>query len=235
MVAARDEVRALASDDGTVQSVDIGYTDDSDQRFANLEAWRDDPSLEAPDDIKSICIVLNGTAKVTVTGDAEQGLEIVAEGSETFANGVRATMKARLSGGADAGTKAAAEVPLPRWLTIALLIAVFPAVALGLYVHSIETYDPSSLQPLLIAVLGFAICGAPILGIAATKREERLPPRFQLVEEGDQFPTEKEDRSGPAWSVKGWLERHFVIGIFLNWLGAGVVGAIIALLVTKAI
>jgi hypothetical protein len=235
-LAAREEIVNLGLKIGMIESVTVSYADDSEQAFGSIEAWKDDASLQAPREIRSLEISLDAnSAKVSMAGDPGKGLVVVAEGSETFANGIRATMKARLSGGGDAGIKSARSVPGPKWMRLAVPLALLPAIGVGWLIHSVETYEPSVVMPLVLGSLSYVVFLIPILGGAATEREKHLPPRFQLVHEGDQFPDEKDEAAGPAWRIKRWLERHFVIGIFLNWLGAGVVGALIALLATKAI
>jgi hypothetical protein len=231
--AAREEIVTLGLEIGMIESVEVGYADESDQAFGSLAAWSGDPSLGAPGEIRSVRVVLDGdTAKVKMEGGPKKGLVVVAEGSETFANGIRATMKSRLSGGADAAAEAVKAVPVSRSQRIAVVVALVVSVALGVGFYYYESPEVRWATPgILVGVLLFSALLIPIYGFGSEEREKRFPPRFVLVPEGEQFADEPEEDDGPIWKAKRWLDRH----PFLKWAGTLALGALAGALAGHAL
>jgi hypothetical protein len=226
--AALDEM-AARGEKNVYELVVVHFADDSGQEFRSVQAWRDRSPELAPEEIVGLHISLDGDAtRVGLEADRDKGLKVTAEGSEAFAIGIAATLKSRLSGGADAGAQVAAEMPLPRSFRIASGVLAIIAAALAISVYLLlGKLVPSLLVGLFVWVIG--LMGAAVDGVRAMERNQ--PPGFVLVAEGDQFPDEAEDRGGPIWTAKAWFDRHPAI----RWGGTLILGAILGALASKAL
>lgn len=166
------------------------------------------PSI-APTEISGLSIRVEvkdrgvATASAEISASVGSGLRVKAKGTETFASGMVATLKSRLAGGSEAGEKAS-DVPFrPIDIIVLVLVALGPAAVFLWRLDSEDLTKALSYGAVaLILVLGVAVF------VVGGYQSENKPPPFVLVPEGEQFPDEGEDRTGPVWSAKAWFDRH---------------------------
>ncbi len=140
---------------------------------------------------------------VRISGSAQTGIHVVATGSETFAIGMAIALKSRLSGGVEAGERAARVPPDAADLIAGALVGAltFAIGAFGL----VRDLGPAVSGLLALTALG--VCTQAAYSTVWVRRGERRPPAFRVVREGQQFPDDTVEGDGLLWNAKKWLDR----------------------------
>jgi hypothetical protein len=214
--AALEEIKRQHPNDQIAESVHLDFVDDSEQNLGSLDGLQDAlPTIDIAE-VKGFWIgfsVLGDeTASATIKKSVGE-LGVSAKGSEAFASGMVATIKSRLVGGAEAGEQAA-SVPLR--LIDWLLLALIPAVFIGVQIFCYQQFTQNDIFGFILLGTVVAFIPAMIAGFVIPEgKENKLPPRFALVPEGEQFPDEGEARTGPVWTAKAWFEKHPAVALLL--------------------
>lgn len=215
--AALDELGRQNPEGEIRQSVSLGYADGSTQEFGFVDTLQESASTIDPGEVTAVSIHVEATAwgkptaSAQIEAKAKDGLSVKAEGTETFASGMVATLKSRLGGGADAGEQAA-EVPLRfiDWLFFALI----PVAFVGMLVFEDQQFEYQDTASAIAFALFVSLIPTIIaLAVFGLGQISRSPLRFVLVAEGEQFPDEGERRTGPIWRAKAWFEKHPLVAV----------------------
>lgn len=212
--AALDEIKRQHPDEMFEENVSLDFDDESTQDFGSLDGLQEAVSAIDITDVTGLWIGFPVDVNTSVRIRAgSSGLGVSAEGSEAFASGMVATLKSRLAGGAEAGDQAA-QIPL-RFIE-RFFLALVPVTFIGsqIFFYASSKHD----EPAWFLFFGFFISLIPALigfGLIADSHDDRLPPRFVLVSEGEQFPDEGEKRTGPIWKAKAWFEKHPAVSLTL--------------------
>lgn len=211
--AALDEIKRQHSEELIFENVHLDFADESMQDLGSLKGLEDVISTVKISEVMGLGIHIsaqgNAIASVRIAASS-LGLNVSAKGTETFASGMVATVKSRLAGGAEAGEHAA-RVPL-RFIDW-FLLALIPAALVGVFVFytSLKYHD----------LIGFFLLGVIVPLVPAwlayfvidSGQDKRSPPRFALVPEGQQFPDEGDEKTGPIWTAKAWFEEHPAVAL----------------------
>jgi hypothetical protein len=219
--AAHDEIKRQHPRKEIYERVSLRYGDGSTQDLGSLDALQ--AAIPAIDigDVTGLSIstgVFDDTAASIGIASMSYGLDIEARGSEAFAAGMVATVKSRLTGGAEAGERAArVSLRLIDWLCLALV----PAAVVAALVFNASLDHPPWLGFLLLVLTA----GPALLAFSVIEsgREKREPAGFVLVHEGEQFADAGDARTGPIWTLKAWFEKHPAVAL----LSVLVIGALL--------
>jgi hypothetical protein len=215
--AVLDEL-ARQNPEGVIeQNVSLSYADGSTQDFGIVDALRGAAPAIDPGEVTGLSISVEEkawgrpTALAEIDANAQVGIRVKAEGTEPFASGMVATLKSRLSGGADAGERAAKQ---PMRFVEVLLLAMIPlAFVCALIFEDQQFAYQDTPSAIVLAVLAAFIPAVLAFGAFTLRELDRKPIRFILVPEGEQFPDEGERKTGPVWRAKAWFEKHPLIAI----------------------
>lgn len=229
--AAHDEISRLGAT-GIIESVKLEFANKSEQLYGSLSAWERAASKIDPAEVRTVEFSVDAVdSAVKLRGDPEVGLTVFASGTESFANGLIATLKSRLSGGAEAGEAIAAAVPLPLASRIFYCLAPVSAFAIVLFFYL--EFGDIDVGSILVALLAGSGCLALASSISSDVGERNMPPRFVLVREGDQFPADDAGaRSGPVWRSRAWFDQHPLLKLLGTLLAGGLVGALISVAIS---
>jgi hypothetical protein len=221
--AALDEIKRQRPGEMFEENISLDFDDASTQDFGSLDGLQEAVSTVDIADVTGLRIGFPVDVNTSVQIWASSfGLSVKAEGSEAFASGMVATLKSRLAGGAEAGDQAA-RIPLRfiDWFLLGLIPVAFFGSQFFLY--STSEHD----DKLWFLFMGIAAAMIPAFiagGVFFDGMENRLPPSFVLVAEGEQFPDEGEERTGPVWRAKAWFEKHPVVALMLVLIVGALLG-----------
>jgi hypothetical protein len=201
-----DELRKTASRKVETISIRLEFRD-SEQTFSSLAGLEETGGRCDPATIAGFHFDVKGadTYSVKISGDARTGMRVIATGSEIFANGMESALKARLSGGVEAGERAA-HVPADAGDVAAGVLVAAAAIAVGALCLS-RGLDLAVSVLFALATLGVGTQTAHAT-VWAKRAERRRLPAFEVVEEGRQFPDDTATPNGLLWRAKKWLDRH---------------------------
>jgi hypothetical protein len=205
------------------------FQDESHQVVHGIDALRETAEGSDPSEIKNLSVELDGPPSFAISGAASDGLTVKAEGSHGFAVGLVGMLAFRLAGGKEAAEKVAPpSIRAREWFFFALAPVVFVGTFLFMYLRYDDMHAIFDL--LAYAAMGLAAAGIPLTiagGMNIDNAFRAGPPRFVLVEEGEQVPDES-GRRGPIWATRDWFKSHPAIAFLATVVFSGLVGAMIA-------
>jgi len=206
---ALEELGKTAPRETEAMSIDLEFFD-GDQTFRSLTSLEETMRQCNPADVAGFHFDVEGPDgfSVRISGGARTGIHVVATGSETFAIGMVIALKSRLSGGVDAGEKAA-RVPADAADLIAGTLVGCLAIAVGAF--CLDRGLGVAVSG-LFALTALGVCTQTASATVWARRDERRPPAFRVVPEGHQFPDEAAGDGGVLWKAKEWLDRHPGLG-----------------------
>jgi hypothetical protein len=204
------------------------FRDESHQVVHSIDALRETAGASEPSEIKNLSVELNGPPSFKISGNASTGLAVTAEGSHGFAVGMVEMLAFRLAEGREAAENVAPPSIRGReWFLVAfapvLLVGTFLFMYLHFDLHDIWALIGDALMAIVVGVVPLLI--AAFMNIDYDLRSG--PPRFVLVQEGEQVPDES-DRRGPIWATRVWFKSHPAIAYLATAVFSGLVGAVIA-------
>jgi|GEM_PF-5546229 len=224
--AALEELKPHLSDEPRPKAT-FDFQDESHQVVHGIDALRQTAEASDPSEIRNLSVEVDGPRSFAISGEAPGGLTVRAEGSHGFAVGLVGMLAFRLAEGKEAAEKVA---PPSIRFRERFFIALAPVVLVGTFLFMFLSFDfHAAFDLIYYAVLAVGVAFIPVLIAVLMNLGTAFrvgPPRFVLVEEGEQLPDE--GRRGPIWTARDWFKSHPAIAFSATVVFSGLVGAVIA-------